>query len=191
MSRRLGPILLLFIVIAAVAILTSGGCMATYPNQDPTGRTFPRAQGENLDGESVELPTAYLGAPALYLAGYSQNSQFDLDRWAIGLTQVEFSGQVIEVPTIPGLFPSMFKGVIDNGMRSGIPAEDWAIVITLYGKQATPVATFTGTENPRNGRVLLLDDAGVVRWFWDQGFSAKRLMELKRAAEDLQTGQKP
>ena len=191
MPTRVGPVLILIVVIALAAILTTGGCMATYPNQDPTGKAFPRAQGENLDKQPVELPTAYLGSPALYLAGYSQNAQFDLDRWAIGLHQVEFSETVIEVPTIPGLFPSMFKGVIDNGMRSGIPAEDWAIVITLYGKQATPVATFTGTENPRNGRVLLLDDAGVVRWFWDQGFSATRLMELKRAAEDLGHGEKP
>ena len=79
----------------------------------------------------------------------------------------------------------MFKGVIDNGMRSGIPAEDWAIVITLYGKEATPVAKFTGTENPRNGRLLLLDKEGVVRWFWDQGFSASRLMELKKLAIEL------
>ncbi len=159
--------------------------MAKYPNRNPMGEPFPTATGENLDKKSVELPTAYLGEPALYMVGYVQNSQFDLDRWAIGLNQVEFSAQVVEVPTIPGMFPSMFKGVIDNGMRSGIPSEDWAAVVTLYGKQAKPVAQFTGTENPRNGRLLLLDSKGSVQWFWDQGFSAKRLMELKKLAEKL------
>tara|TARA_B100001059_G_C17836437_1_gene588503 strand:- start:110 stop:673 length:564 start_codon:yes stop_codon:yes gene_type:complete len=185
MPERLQPFFVLLILVVVGFLLTSGGCMAKYPNQNPTGKMFPTATGENLDKEHVELPTKYLGKPALYMAGYSQNSQFDLDRWAIGLNQVEFPAQVIEVPTIPGLFPSMFKGVIDNGMRSGIPAEDWAIVITLYGKEATPVAKFTGTENPRNGRLLLLDKEGVVRWFWDQGFSASRLMELKKLAIEL------
>ena len=159
--------------------------MAKYPNQNPIGETFPTASGENLDKEAVELPKAYMGKPALYMVGYVQETQFDLDRWTIGLTQVEFPAQVVEVPTIPGMFPSMFKGMIDNGMRSGIPSEDWAAVVTLYGKQATPVAKFTGNMNPRNGRILLLDADGVVRWFWDQGFSAKRLMELKKLAEDL------
>lgn len=188
MPVRCRPFLILLVLLVLGAVLANGGCMAKYPNRNPVGETFPTARGENLDKQPVELPTDYLGKPALYMAGYSQNSQFDLDRWAIGLNQVEFPAQVIEVPTIPGIFPSMFKGVIDNGMRSGIPAEDWAIVITLYNKQATPVAKFTGTENPRNGRLLLLDADGVVRWFWDQGFSASRLMELKKLAEDLGQG---
>jgi hypothetical protein len=33
--------------------------------------------------------------------------------------------------------------------------------------------------------VLLIDDAGVVRWFWDQGFSASRLIELKSVIDKL------
>ena len=185
MPERFRPFLVLLSLIVIGAVLSNGGCMAKYPNRNPVGETFPTATGENLDKEKVELPKAYLGKPALYMAGYSQNSQFDLDRWTIGLTQVEFPAAIIEVPTIPGMFPSMIKGVIDNGMRSGIPSEDWAAVITLYGNQAKPVAKFTGTENPRNGRLLLLDNEGVVRWFWDEGFSAKRLMELKKMAIDL------
>ncbi|MDG2422979.1 MAG: hypothetical protein P8M22_03270 [Phycisphaerales bacterium] len=185
MPQRFRPFLVLLILVVIGAILSNGGCMAKYPNQNPIGETFPTARGENLKKEPIELPKAYLGKPALYMVGYVQETQFDLDRWAIGLTQVEFPAQVVEVPTIPGMFPSMFKGVIDNGMRNGIPAEDWAAVVTLYAKQATPVAKFTGNENPRNGRLLLLDADGVVRWFWDQGFSAKRLLELKKLAEDL------
>ena len=185
MPERFRPFLVLLILLVIGAILSNGGCMAKYPNQNPVGETFPTAHGENLDKEAVELPKAYMGKPALYMVGYIQETQFDLDRWTIGLTQVEFPAQVVEVPTIPGMFPSMFKGMIDNGMRSGIPSEDWAAVITLYGNQAKPVAKFTGTENPRNGRLLLLDDEGVVRWFWDEGFSAKRLMELKKLAIDL------
>ena len=154
----------------------------SYPNQDPTGQVFPTVTGENLDKEKVELPTAHLGRPVLYMVGYVQQTQFDLDRWAVGLVQVGFPCPIVEVPTIPGLVPSMFKGMIDNGMRSGIPNEDWGSVITVYA-DAQAIVDFTGNENPRNGRILLLDKDGRVVWFWDQGYSARRVLDLKRAVE--------
>ena len=93
--------------------------------------------------------------------------------------------RIIEVPAIPGAMASMFQGMIDEGMRSGIPREDWVSVVTLYGDEANPVAKLTGNQNPRNGRILLIDADGVVRWFWDQGFSAKRLMEVDAMAKGL------
>ena len=160
-------------------------CTTTYPNRNPVGETFPSVSGETLEKERVALPKAYEGAPALYMVGYVQETQFDLDRWTIGLVQTSFPCRIVEVPTIPGAIPSMIKGTIDEGMRKGIPSEDWASVITLYGSNAQPVAEFTGNENPRNGRILLLDKDGTVQWFWDQGFSAKRLMELGALADKL------
>ena len=145
----------------------------------------PDRDREDLEKTTVTLPKAYEGAPAVYMVGYRQNTQFDLDRWTIGLLQADFPCRIVEVPTIPGLVPGMIKGTIDDGMRSGIPREDWASVVTLYGGAAEPVAKFTGNENPRNGRILLIDAEGKVAWFWDQGFSAKRVLELSKLAGEL------
>jgi hypothetical protein len=103
----------------------------------------------------------------------------------MGLLEADLSSTIVEIPTIPGLLPTAVSGWIDDGMRSGIPKEDWPAVITLYGSDAQEVAALTGTENPRNTRVLLIDHAGVVRWFWDQGFSASRLIELKSVIDKL------
>ena len=58
-------------------------------------------------------------------------------------------------------------------------------VVDFNGKDADQVAKFTGTQNARNGRILLLDDRGTVRWFWDQGYSVKRAMELLETANEL------
>ncbi|MFT5294627.1 MAG: hypothetical protein ACI9YH_000633, partial [Colwellia sp.] len=55
------------------------------------------------------------------LVGYKQNSQFDIDRWLIGLDMTETKVDAYEIPTIQGLFPRMFSTLIDNGMRKGIP----------------------------------------------------------------------
>jgi len=175
----------LFILPTILFMLFATACTTSYPNRDPMGERFPTVTGETLEKQSVTLPDAYEGEPALYMVGYVQETQFDLDRWTIGLVQIGFTCRIIEVPTIPGAIPSMMKGTIDDGMRDGIPSEDWANVITLYGDEATPVARFTGNRNPRNGRILLLDKDGTVQWFWDQGFSAKRLMELDERAKAL------
>jgi hypothetical protein len=165
--------------------LISGCGPALIPDRNPIGDQFPQVSGEFLTGSKATLPDHFLGNSAMYLVGYTQETQFDLDRWTMGLLEADLSSAIIEIPTIPGLVPTAISGWIDDGMRSGIPKEDWPAVITLYGSDAQEVATLTGTENPRNTRVLLIDDAGVVRWFWDQGFSASSLIELKGVIKNL------
>jgi hypothetical protein len=171
---------------ACIAILMITGCgPARIPDRNPIGDQFPQVSGEFLTGSKATLPDQFLGSPAMYLVGYTQQTQFDLDRWTMGLLEADLSSTIVEIPTIPGLLPTAVSGWIDDGMRSGIPKEDWPAVITLYGSDAQEVAALTGTENPRNTRVLLIDHAGVVRWFWDQGFSASRLIELKSVIDKL------
>ncbi|MEC7583146.1 MAG: hypothetical protein VYE77_02415 [Planctomycetota bacterium] len=155
---------------------------SSIPNRNPTGEVFPSVRGTSLDDIDYQLPDQFRGKPLLLLVGYRQNTQFDLDRWLLGLMQAEVAVATYEVPTIPGLTARLASGFIDNGMRSGIPNEDWGSVITVYA-DAQAIVDFTGNENPRNGRILLLDKDGRVVWFWDQGYSARRVLDLKRAVE--------
>ena len=74
--------------------------------------------------------------------------------------------------------PTLFSGLIDEGMRSGIPRDDWGGVITLYGDNASAIAAITGNENELPARVLLLDSQGRIVWFHDEGFSPRVLREL-------------
>jgi hypothetical protein len=179
------------LVLAAVALagvsalLIAPGCASARPNQDPTGRMFPRVEGESLSGVDTVLPDALAGEPTVLLVGYVQATQFDLDRWLVGLLQAGTPAKLVEVPTIEGLVPTVISGWIDSGMRSGIPSEDWGSVVTVYGGAAAPIVELTGNENPRNGRVLLLDREGRVAWFHDRGFSAAKLLELDAKARAL------
>ena len=100
------------------------------------------------------------------------------------IAQAETPVRIIEVPTIPGMFPGMFAGSIDEGMRGGIPSEDWGSVVTVYGDGAGEIKRWTGAGD-RNGRVMLLDAEGVVRWFHDEGYSAGKLTELDAALREL------
>lgn len=171
----------------ALVTLLLAACSSTLPNRDPVGEPFPRVAGESLEGESVALPDALRGQPAVLLIGYKQQTQFDIDRWLLGMAQAGLKAPLLEVPTIPGLVPSLASGFIDDGMRSGIPREDWSVVVTLYGSAAKPVAELTGTENGNNARVLVLDASGTIVWFHDRGYSASKVLELVQRTNALQT----
>ncbi len=178
MNRPNAPAVILFALAVAA-------CSSPIPNRDPTGERFPDVVGESLAGEVVELPGSLGGQPAIVLVGYLQEAQFDIDRWLMGLIQAGAAVPILELPTIPGLVPTLASRWIDEGMRSGIPAEDWAIVVTLYGSAARPVAELTGTTNGRLARVMLLDADGDVAWFHDRGYSASRAIDLADRAASL------
>lgn len=163
-------------IIASLLLLSA--CSTSYPNQDITGQTFPSVSGQNLEGQSMTLPDDLKGETALLLIGYKQDSQFDIDRWLIGLDMTETQVSVFEVPTIQGLFPRMFSTFIDSGMRAGIPKPLWKGVVTVY-KDGEKVQAFTGNEKPNNARVVLLDGQGKVIYFYDQGFSVDALNQLR------------
>ena len=166
-------LIILFIFIGLVS-----ACSTNYPNQDITGKNFPSISGQTLEKNTLSMPNAFDEEFTLLLVGYTQNSQFDIDRWLIGLDMTETKVATYELPTIQGLFPRMFSTVIDNGMRKGIPKELWKGVVTIYEDGET-VQEFTGNDRPNNARVILLDKSGKILHFYDRGFSVDALNQLK------------
>jgi hypothetical protein len=172
------------VLISAAALATTlsvKGCSApTYQGIQggQVGQPFPAVVGQSLEEERIEIPAAYAGDPVVILIGYKQRAQFDIDRWVMGLMQADVAAPIVELPTIPGLAATFASGWIDDGMRAGIPREDWAAVVTLYGDAATPVAKFTGNDRGHLTRVAVLDAEGRVLWFDDEGYSARKALEV-------------
>jgi len=179
------PLLLVSLAIVAGFAASLGGCSSTIENRDPSGEPFPSVEATSLAGETVEIPEDFAGAPVLLLVGYVQDTQFDIDRWLYGAIDAELEVALREVPAARGAAASLAKGFIDSGMQRGIPRDEWGAVTTTYGDAAEAIGQFTGTERPRNARVLLLDSNGIVRWFYDQGYSAMKLKGLEAALEDV------
>ncbi len=184
MKRRSIVVLVVLAVLLGLAVLYLFGRGASVANRDPTGERFPSVVGESLEGERVAIPEDFQGKPVLLLVGYLQNAQFDADRWILGAMQAGLEVELREVPTIDGMVPGLIANTIDEGMRGGIPKEDWGAVVTVYD-DADKIVAFTGNEQGNNMRVLLLDAEGRVRWFHDRGYSAARLLDLKRALAEL------
>ena len=170
------------IIMALFIAATFIGCATTFTNRDPVGEKFPSISGESLEKTEVQMPEYFKGSQVVLLLGYKQDSQFDIDRWLIGLDMTNTDIKAYELPTIQGMLPRMFSTFIDEGMRSGIPKELWGGVITVYADGAE-LQEFTGNENPNNARVFLLDKTGKIIYFFDRGFSVFALNELKEMIE--------
>ena len=164
---------LLLIYITAGLI----SCRTAYPNKQVEGKNFPLVKGKALNGKVWQLPNELQGKKAILLIGYVQDSQFDIDRWLIGLDFHKVKINIFEVPTINNFFAQIFQDSIDSGMRSGIPEGLWKIVITVY-EEAETIEAFLGNKVPRNARVLLLDENSRVLFSHDRGFSVGALNKL-------------
>jgi hypothetical protein len=173
---------LLFLI--SLSFLLFGCSKNSIQNKEASGKNFPEVSATLLTGENIKLPAYLAGASAVVFVGYIQNSQFDIDRWILGLNQVGAKVRLIEVPTIQGMIPSLIRDKIDNGMRSGIPQEDWPLVATVYD-DADKITQLTGTERPLNARVFLLDKTGKIVWFYDRGYSATYVLELAEKIKAL------
>lgn len=172
----------------SVVLLALAACSTPVPNRNPVGEAFPSVSGESLDGEAVTLPDALAGQAAVLLIGYKQETQFDIDRWLLGFVQAGLKAPILEVPTIPSLGASLASGFIDDGMRAGIPKEDWGVVVTLYGGAAKPVVALTGNENGNNARVMVLDGEGTIVWFHDRGYSTAKVLEIVETTGAMKNG---
>ena len=141
-------------------------------------------RGNSLDKSPITIPDSYRGKTTLLLIGYEQKAQFDIDRWILGVLQADVPVQIVEVPTIAGMMPQMVQQFIDNGMRSGIPKQDWASVVTVY-EDADKIIAALGNERPRSGYAVLLDKEGRIVWTSNQGYSAQQVLDLKQIVQGM------
>lgn len=131
----------------------------------------------------MTIPDSYRGKVTVLLVGYQQKTQFDIDRWILGILQADIPVQIVEVPTIAGMMPQMVQGFIDNGMRSGIPKEDWASVVPVF-EDASKIIQSIGNDRPQSAHAVLLDQAGLILWTSNRGYSAQQILELKKLVKE-------
>jgi hypothetical protein len=167
-----------FSIVFVFVLFFSSCANYEYPSQVTIGGNMIEAMGESLEGKTVNMPQDFIGQDTLLLFGYKQDTQFDIDRWFIGLDMTKTKVAAYEIPTIQGMVPRMFSGVIDSGMRKGIPKELWKGVVTVYA-DGDKIQRFTGNVNPNNARVMLLDKEGTIVYFYDRGFSVDALNEVR------------
>jgi len=175
------------LLISVLMVVTACGTTVKAPEKIQN-TPFPRVQGRNLNQESITLPDAYRGKTTLFLIGYAQRAQFDIDRWILGALQGGIQAEIVEVPTIAGMVPQMIQSFIDNGMRSGIPKADWGSVVTVY-EDAHRIISALGNERPQVTYAVLLDREGTIVWSSTSGYSASQILELKTLVDSINSSE--
>jgi hypothetical protein len=168
----------LYLLSLTMVILLTTGCTTQYPNQSITGLSFPSVSGQTLEKSNIIIPKDFSGKATLLLIGFKHKSQFDIDRWYIGLNMTNTAVDVYEIPATQGTIPKVFSTAFDNSMREGIPENLWKGVITIYEDGET-IQAFTGNVIPKNARVVLLNKNGKILFFHDKGFSIEALNQLR------------
>lgn len=132
----------------------------------PVGSRFPGFTGRALSGVEVTLPDAASGMVTLVGVAFVREAQAMLDSWMDPYAAVFADREgytAYELPVIEGWYWRLMSGVIDGGMRAGIPPGKHDTVVTSYG-DATAFKEALAIEDTRSAYVYLLDRSGVIRW---------------------------
>ena len=73
-------------------------------------------------GERVRFPDDLARRAGAAAVAYRRGAQADVDRWAAFARREAPGLKVLEVPVIPALVWRPFQGMIDGGMRGGVPS---------------------------------------------------------------------
>lgn len=141
---------------------------------------FPQVNGSSLTKRKFSLPADFEGELNLVVIAFKRKQQEDVDTWMPYLRPLtaDHSGlRVYELPVLPRSL-TLMRGVIDGGMRGGIPdSAVRAATITLYINK-TPFKKALALKTEDSIEVVLVDRAGQVHWRATGVFSEAALMEL-------------
>jgi hypothetical protein len=144
---------------------------------------FPRVTGRNLEHRTFNLPGDFEGERNLILIAFKRSQQADVDTWtpfARPLEQQYPGFRIYELPTLASGF-SIMRGIIDGGMRGGIPdSAVRAATVTLYIDKK-PFRQALGITTEERIHAFLVDREGRVLWRAEGTFTQAAGDELVRA----------
>jgi len=125
--------------------------------------TFPRVDTADLNGREASFPDQLPSDPTLVLVAFKRNHQDNLDQWirAMDLKSPDAPAWV-EMPVIAN-YGALWRGFIDNGMRSGITeTDDRAKVFTVY-VDPDRFRSFFDMPTDEDIYLMVVEQDGLVR----------------------------
>ena len=132
---------------------------------DSTSR-FPAVTGRSLAGRTFHLPGDFEGERNVVLVAFKRHQQDDVDTWTPHLRPLAAEDPGLRIYKLPTLGRRylLMRGIIDGGMRGGIPdSAARAATITLYINKS-PFRRALAVPDEDRIHVLLVDRAGTILW---------------------------
>ncbi len=177
-------------IIALLTLVITGIVAEQTKNKKAQGKDkeaiFPTVEAANLEGKKFTLPKDFEGERNIVTIAFQREQQNDIDTWTPLIKQLtDKKGAALhyyELPTI-GKFAGMFRGMINGGMRKGIPDVNARnATITLYLDKATFRKELKLSDEKRI-YVLVVDRQGKVLWRNEGTFSKEKGEALAKFLE--------
>lgn len=165
------------LLLAVAAAFAQGGAPGSAP---------PKLRGETLDGQALVLPDAASGRVTLLIISASKKAGDRTGPWRERFL-ADFSSDARVTCYTAALLeeaPSIFRGMIKTGMRSGTPPAARGHVVVSISDEAVWKKYLDLSDDKLPG-VLLLDGSGHVRWSYNGVLEPDRYSALKTATTDL------
>ena len=134
--------------------------------EDPViAMAFPKLEAKTLSGEKIVYPDSVKGKVTLLVLAFERQTQDKVDSWLgpfMGQFAEEDRARFYEIPMLAGKW-KLLSGIIDGGMRRGVPGDRHDHVSTFYG-DVDRYCEQLQIGDKSDGYVFLLDRDGVIRW---------------------------
>jgi hypothetical protein len=148
---------------------------------------FPAVKATSLASKSYHLPRDLEGELNLVIVAFKQWQQDWVDTWIPSLQSLAYQHKNLRVYEMPTMsrFNGIYRFMIDNGMRAGIPDKAVRAATLCAYIDVPPFAQALQLPGRDSIYLFLLDRAGEILWRGQGAFDQAQCDELAATVERL------
>ena len=141
---------------------------------------FPNVKATSLTNRSYQLPHDLDGELNLVIVAFKQWQQDWVDTWIPSLQRLAFEHKALRVYEMPTMsrFNALYRFMIDNGMRAGIPDNAVRAATLCAYIDIPPFAQTLHLPGYDSIYLFLLDRTGDILWRGQGPYDEAQLAEL-------------
>jgi hypothetical protein len=149
-------------------------------NDTVINKVFPKLSAETLSKKAIEFPKDVKGKPTIIVIAFKREAQDQIDPWLAAISK-KFKNKEInyyEIPMMSGGY-KIISGIIDGGMRGGVPPALHDFVASYYGNLDNYIS-YLNIKKDKNCYLFLLDKNGIIKFKTESAINANKLQELEK-----------
>jgi hypothetical protein len=148
---------------------------------------FPNVKATSLANKAYQLPRDLDGELNLVIVAFKQWQQNWVDTWIPALQGLAYQHQNLRVYEMPTMsrFNGIYRFMIDNGMRAGIPDKAVRAATLCAYIDIPPFAQALQLPSYDSIYLFLLDRSGEILWRGEGAYNQAQLDELAATVERL------
>ena len=149
-------------------------------NDTVINKVFPKLSAETLSKKAIEFPKDVKGKPTIIVIAFKREAQDQIDPWLAAISK-KFKNKEInyyEIPMMSGGY-KIISGIIDGGMRGGVPRALHDFVASYYGNLDNYIS-YLNIKKDKNCYLFLLDKNGIIKFKTESTINANKLQELEK-----------